>query len=91
MPVPEVSGRENVPMSSVNATEEGEWEERIGRAAEDCEALRAAYEDELEVRDRLIVDALDAGWTRGKVSRWARLSPARITRIVARRGAVEAA
>jgi len=54
-------------------------------AADICNELRTSYEDELEYRDRIILAALDAGWPRYEVARWARVSPARITQVIARR------
>ena len=75
-------------MTRHESPEEHGWRQRLGAAAEAVEALHASYEDELETRDGLIVRALDEGWTRSQVARWARLSPARVTRVVARRAAV---
>jgi hypothetical protein len=61
--------------------EEG-FKARLTAAADSVEALRGSYEDELEARDHIVLEAVDAGVTRGQAARWARLDPARITRIV---------
>jgi hypothetical protein len=57
----------------------------LRKAADICHELRTSYEDELEYRDRIIMEALDAGWPRYEVARWARVSPARITQVIVRR------
>jgi len=58
---------------------------RLRAAADACYDLRTSYEEELELRDRIILEAIDQGWPRGEVARWARVSPARITQVIARR------
>ena len=62
-------------------------EERLSRAAEQCQALRAALDDELELRDALIVEALDGSFTFAQVAAMTGLSKARLNQVVARRGA----
>jgi hypothetical protein len=53
--------------------------------------MRAALDDELEVRDAAIIEAIDAGQVFAEVARWAELSPARLNQIIARRGSDQAA
>lgn len=65
----------------------GELARRIGLASDAVDALRDAYEDELEARDRLLVAAVDAGWPIREVARWARISHTRLNQVVARREA----
>lgn len=60
-------------------------EDRLRASAETCDALRCNYEDELEARDRIVLEAIDLGWGRSQVARWARFSPSRVTQIIARR------
>ncbi len=62
-------------------------EQRIRASADQADALRANYEDELEARDLLIVAALDAGWPLREVARWGRMSHTRVNQVVARRAA----
>jgi hypothetical protein len=57
----------------------------LRKAANICRELRTSYEDELEYRDRIILEALDEGWPRNEVARWARVSPARISQVIIRR------
>lgn len=60
------------------------WRERLGLCADDIEGYHDAHTDALETRDQLIVQAVDLGWSQGQVSRWARVSHARVTQILAR-------
>lgn len=60
------------------------FKERLSAAANAVEAIKANYDDELEARNAIVVEALDAGVTRGNAARWAKVDPARITQIVAR-------
>ena len=66
---------------------ETSWRDRLGVAADHVSALHDAYEDELEIRDLLILKAVDAGWPIRKVATWAKLSVPRVMAIVARRSA----
>lgn len=63
----------------------GSYEDRISRAAGAVGSYLGSYEDEVEIRDALIVEALDAGELRQDVARWAQVSTTRVTQIVARR------
>ena len=60
------------------------WRERLGKCADDVDGYQDALDDSIETRDELIVKAIDLGWTRGQVSRWARVSATRVTQILAR-------
>lgn len=60
------------------------WCDRLGLCADNIDGYHFAHVDEIEVRDRLIVQAVDLGWPQGQVSRWARISHARVTQILAR-------
>lgn len=59
-----------------------DFELRARRAGEQVEALRAELEDAIELRDQIVLEAIDAGCSRGEVGRWARVSPTRITQVV---------
>lgn len=67
--------------------ESSDIEVRLDESAAAVEGYYAAYRDEQEVRDRLILEARDQGWAPTKVARWARVSPQRVIQIVAREGA----
>lgn len=73
--------------TDVDLGEEG-WGRRLGESADYIAGMRAAIEDELEHRDELIVRACELGWSRAKVARWADVSPARVTQLLARPPAV---
>ncbi len=61
-----------------------DWELRLGRCAEHCENLKAEVDLELARRDRLILSAVDQGWSRSLVAKLARVSPTRVTQVIAR-------
>lgn len=63
---------------------------RLLAAAHAVGASRANYEDNLELRDRLVVEACDAGYRWQDVAKWAGLSNARVNQIIAKRGAAAA-
>jgi hypothetical protein len=63
----------------------GAIERRLRAAGELCDSLRTELEDELEARDRIILEAIDLGWGRSQVARWAKVSNTRITQVIARR------
>lgn len=67
--------------------ESSSYEIRLAAARTAVEGHYGAYVDEIEVRDRIILEAVDEGWPTGQVARWAGISPARVIQIVARRGA----
>ncbi len=71
-------------MEDAEASEQ-RWERRFAHFAETIEGLTAAREDELEARDLAIVQAIDVGWSRRRVARWAHVSETRVTQIIARR------
>jgi len=48
--------------------------------------MQAALADEIELRDRLILEAVDVPHRWDEVSEWTGLSHARIGQIIARRG-----
>ena len=60
------------------------WSVRLGKCADDVDGYQDGLDDSIETRDELIVQAIDLGWSRGKVSRWARVSTTRVTQILAR-------
>jgi hypothetical protein len=62
-------------------------ETRLADARMAVEGYYANWVDEIEARDRIILEAVDDGWSPGKVGEWAGLSGARVTQIVARRAA----
>jgi hypothetical protein len=64
-----------------------DYRARLTGVAEAVDELRAAYEDELMARDLLILEAIDAGHSRGEVARWSRVGRTRVTQIVAARAA----
>lgn len=64
-----------------------EWEARLGRRADAVEGAYAAWTDELSGRDRDVLAALDAGCSWSQVSRWCRISEARLSQLVARAAA----
>jgi hypothetical protein len=63
--------------------DEGYWASRLAELAEHVDGCQIALEDEIERRNTAIVQALDDGWQQTDVARWARLSRARVHRIVA--------
>jgi hypothetical protein len=63
------------------------WAERLGASGDAVIASWDNYQDELEVRDGLILEAIDQGWPRPEVARWARVSTRRVTQVVSARSA----
>jgi hypothetical protein len=63
------------------------FELRLGEARIAVEGHFAGWHDEIEARDRIILEALNEGWPPGQVARWAGISPGRVVQILARRGA----
>ena len=72
-------------VTSERGTEE--LEIRLRGSAGLVGAYLDAYEDEVRVRDGIVLEAIDAGCNRGHVATWAQLSPTRVTQIVAKRAA----
>jgi hypothetical protein len=62
-----------------------ELELRLRGSASLVGAYLDEYEDEVRVRDGIVLEAIDAGCNRGDVAKWAELSPTRVTQIVAKR------
>ncbi len=60
-------------------------ERRLARSAEAVRAYRESYEAELEVRDRLIMEATEAGYTWREIAELADVSVARINQVILRR------
>jgi len=60
-------------------------ERRLARSAEAVRAARESYEDELETRDRLIMEAIEEGFTWREVAVVVEMSPARIAQVILRR------
>jgi hypothetical protein len=59
----------------------GGFEARLERVAETIDLLRAQLEDEVEIRDQLVAEAIDAGERRSDIARWARLSRSRLHQV----------
>ena len=55
----------------------------MGRTADRCAALQSELDDERDLRDHLILEAIDAGHTTIEVSRSAGITPPRVNQIVA--------
>ena len=66
-----------------------DWELRLGRCAEHCENLKAEVDLVLSRRDRLILSAVDQGLPRSLIARLARVSPTRVTQVIARDAGVD--
>lgn len=61
---------------------------RLSAAGANVKASRAVYDDDLAIRNRLIVEACDTGFSWREVAEWSGVSEARIQQlIVARAGA----
>jgi hypothetical protein len=56
---------------------------RLEAAARACDDRSTALAAEHEIRNRLIVEAIDQGMTQTSVARFAHLTPARVTAILA--------
>ncbi len=61
---------------------------RLTATAERIAGLRAELQDECEIRDLQVLEAMDAGWARSQVSIWAKVTTTRVTQIVAEQGAL---
>lgn len=59
----------------------GGFRQRLERLSASIDGLRAQLEDEIELRDQLVVEALDAGEAPVDVRRWARLSRTRLHQV----------
>ncbi len=68
--------------------ESSDYEARLVKAADAVQASLDVWEDNVEERDAIILEALDRGAEqRTDVARWAGVSRTRVTQIVARRAA----
>ncbi len=65
--------------------DEDAYRRRLTASADAVEAWTAGRTDEIEARDLIILEAIDDEVPRGKVATWAKVSPCRVTQIVARR------
>jgi hypothetical protein len=63
------------------------FEVRLGEARIAVQGHYAGWCDEIEARDRIILEADADGWPPAQIARWAGISAGRVTQIVARRGA----
>lgn len=61
-----------------------DWATRLGKCADDVDGYQDGLDDSIETRDKAIVQAIDAGWSGGKVAGWARVSRTRVNQILAR-------
>lgn len=59
---------------------------RLQRAATEVAGAKARERDELALRNRLIVEACDAGYTWRDVARWAGVTMPRIQQIIVAQG-----
>lgn len=76
--------------SRVRNLPEGGFRERLERLGDSIDALRAQLEDEIELRDQLVADALEERTPVRTVARWARISRTRALQVrVARLVALE--
>lgn len=71
-------------IAEVSASPRAQMVERLNRADEAVRGAFAFYDDELQARDRLIVEATDAGWTMKDVAAAARISVPRVNQILVR-------
>ena len=58
--------------------------QRLERSAQAVHAYRESYEAELEIRDRLIIEAADAGIPWRQIAQLADISQSRINQIILR-------
>jgi hypothetical protein len=65
-------------------TESAHYEERLAAAAEEIAALEDQHRLAREVRDRLVVEAINDGNSWRKVGGWARISSAHVHRVLAK-------
>jgi hypothetical protein len=56
--------------------------DRLQATAERIAGLRTDLDDETELRDRQILEALDMGVAQGQVSRWAKIGETRVRQIM---------
>lgn len=56
--------------------------ERLQATAQRISGLRTDLDDETELRDRLILEAIDMGIPQGEVGRWAMLTRTRVRQIM---------
>lgn len=70
-------------MSDLGVRDDQAIKERIRAAADDVEAHREAFHLACELRDELVIEALEAEFPTRDVARWARLSQSRVTAILA--------
>lgn len=61
---------------------------RLIATADRIAGLRTELQDECETRDRLVLEAMDLGYLRRDVGRWAQVHKTRVTQIVAEQAAV---
>lgn len=65
------------------AEESQDWEQRLDLAAQEVMALEASLGDARALRDHLVVQAVDGGLSLYRVAYLAKISPTRITQILA--------
>lgn len=75
---------ESRPKNRPEKAADSAWADRLGKVADDIDAHHDFVEDALQLRDQLIVRAIDAGWPGGQVALWARVSRTRVNQILAR-------
>jgi hypothetical protein len=73
-----------VAIDSVYRTETERLFVRLDEASAAVEGYYAQWKDELEVRDKLVLELVDAGNEILQVARRARVSPCRVNQIIAR-------
>lgn len=75
-------------ITAPSGTDQATIRARLAAAADDLEAKAEAAEIAREVRDRIVVEAVEAGragagWSTRDVARWARISQSRVQGILA--------
>ena len=69
-------------MATANTWES--WERRLNEAGDRVAAAQDVLEDERELRDGLIVQAHEAGWSQAKIWKAAKISERRVGAILSR-------
>ncbi len=71
-------------LTAVRDAEDDTYPARLEAASDSVNDLRAALEAAIELRDRLIVEAIEHGYTNRDTARHAKLSEGRVVAILAR-------
>lgn len=68
---------------STGATDTQHYEQRLNAAADQVDELEVALRDARELRNRIILEAVDNGMSQRPVARAARVAPAQVHRVLA--------